>query len=79
MPRDSRLVARQAALDRKYVWNRYDSDELYNLVEDRSEMSNLVDEKSYRDRIVECRRLIVEMLEPSGPGLYDWCLRDIGS
>ena len=61
----------------KYVWNRFYGDELYDLVEDRTEMNNLADQKSYRDRIVEGRRLIAKMLEPPGPGLYEWCLRDV--
>ena len=58
----------------KYVWNRFDIDELYNLETDPAEMLNLANYKLNQDRIVEMQSLIVKMLENSGPGLYQWCL-----
>ena len=60
----------------KYVWNRYDDNELYQLDTDPSEMANLAGEFSYSDRISHMRQLILDMLRNSGPGIYDWCFQD---
>ena len=59
----------------KYVWNRHDSDELYHLDTDPSEMVNLASDAFCMKRIKDMRRLITGMLEKTGPGLYDWCIR----
>lgn len=60
----------------KYVLNRHDEDELYHLNSDPSEMDNLARDSSHRNRIRSMRRLIANMLENTGPGIYEWCLSD---
>ena len=57
------------------MWNRHDSDELYHLDTDPSEMVNLASDAFCMKRIKDMRRLITGMLEKTGPGLYDWCIR----
>ena len=59
--------------DWKYVWNRFEVDELYDLAADPAEMDNRAESPSCAARVAEMRRLIVAMLERTGPGLYDWC------
>ncbi|MCY4484968.1 MAG: sulfatase-like hydrolase/transferase [Spirochaetaceae bacterium] len=61
----------------KYVWNRFEIDELYDLAADPSEMDNLAASSLCADRLAEMRRLIVAMLNRNGPGLYDWCARSL--
>ena len=60
----------------KYVWNRYDAGELYHLDADPSEMNNLALDTSHRNRINDMKRLITDMLRKTGPGIYEWCLRN---
>ena len=62
--------------DWKYVWNRFDADELYRLDEDPAEMNNLVEAPAAGPRIERMRRLITGMLGNTGPGLYEWCLHE---
>ena len=57
----------------KFVWNRYDDDELYNLGDDPSEMANLAEDPTHENRIEGMKGFIVEMLQNTGPGLYEWC------
>ena len=65
--------------DYKYVWNRFDTDELYDLAADPDEMSNLAGAREQRGRIEELRRLIGEMVQRTGPGAYSWCAdADVG-
>ena len=56
----------------KYVWNRLDEDELYDLVRDPLEMRNLRD--AYPERIETERNLVRTMLVETGPGPYAWCM-----
>jgi len=58
----------------KYVRNRFDDDELYDLQADSHEMSNVANLTQHQERITTMRRQIAEMLSHTGPGLYDWCL-----
>jgi arylsulfatase A-like enzyme len=60
----------------KYVWNRFDADELYRLDEDPAEMNNLAAAPGSGQSIDRMRRLITRMLGNTGPGLYEWCLRE---
>jgi arylsulfatase A-like enzyme len=57
----------------KYVWNRFEVDELYDLAADPAEMDNRAASPACAGRVAEMRRLIVAMLERTGPGLFDWC------
>ena len=63
--------------DWKYVWNRFDGDELYRLDEDPAEMNNLAPAPGSGQRIDRMRGLITGMLDTTGPGLYQWCLHDL--
>lgn len=58
----------------KYVWNRFEVDELYDLTADPAEMHNRAQSPSCAARLAEMRRLIVAMLERTGPGSFEWCL-----
>ena len=58
------------------MWNRFDADELYRLDEDPSEMTNLAEDPHSGQRIDHMRTLITGMLGNTGPGLYEWCLRE---
>ena len=62
------------AHDWKYVWNRFEVDELYDLAADPAEMDNRAASPACAARVAEMRRLIVAMLERNGPGAFDWCL-----
>ena len=59
--------------DWKYAWNRFEVDELYDLAADPAEMDNRAEAPSCAERVAAMRRLIVTMLERTGPGLFDWC------
>ena len=59
----------------KYVQNRDDTNELYNLVLDPGEMANLAGATEWQDKSAEMRNLIKDMLAKTGPGLYHWCLQ----
>ena len=60
----------------KYVWNRFDIDELYDLDADPGEMDNLAGDGDCTDRIASMRRQIAAMIRRTGPGPYEWCLRE---
>ncbi|MBT3604236.1 MAG: sulfatase-like hydrolase/transferase, partial [Candidatus Latescibacteria bacterium] len=60
--------------DWKYVMNRTDNDELYNLCTDPRELTNLAEDPSQADRITHGQTLIREMVTHTGPGYYAWCL-----
>ena len=59
----------------KYVWNRFEVDELYDLATDPAEMDNRAESPPCAPRVAEMRRLIVAMLKRTGPGSFEWCLR----
>ena len=58
----------------KYVRNRFDIDELYDLKTDPGEMRNVADRPEHQNRIVQMRQQIAEMVRRTGPGPYAWCL-----
>ena len=58
----------------KYIWNRFDIDELYDLDADPGEMNNVADDSKHRNRVSAMRNRIVEMICRTGPGPYEWCL-----
>ena len=58
----------------KYVRNRLEIDELYDLSADPAEMHNLAATPSCAPRVAEMRGLIAAMLERTGPGSFEWCL-----
>ena len=58
----------------KYIWNRFDIDELYDLNADPGEMSNVVNDSERQNRVASMREQIVEMICRTGPGPYEWCL-----
>ncbi len=58
----------------KYVCNRTDSDELYNLDDDPLEVANLAEGDEQTERIAHLKTLIQEMIQKTGPGPYAWCL-----
>ena len=58
----------------KYIWNRFDIDELYDLNTDPDEMSNIAADSEYRNQVSAKREQIVEMICHTGPGPYEWCL-----
>ncbi|MDE2829141.1 MAG: sulfatase-like hydrolase/transferase, partial [Gemmatimonadota bacterium] len=58
----------------KYIRNRFDIDELYDLETDPGEMQNLAQLSEYQPRITAMRQQIAEMICHTGPGPYDWCL-----
>lgn len=60
----------------KYIRNRFDIDELYDLETDVDEMRNLAPQPEYRERVDSRRHQIAEMVRHTGPGPYDWCLSD---
>ena len=55
----------------KYVWNRFDEDELYDLESDPLEWANLSAVEPARRE--EMQTQICTMLERTGPGPYAWC------
>ena len=58
----------------KYIQNRFDIDELYDLKTDSGEMQNLANHPEHQSRIASMRRQIAEMVCHTGPGPYDWWL-----
>ncbi len=60
--------------DWKYVMNRTDDDELYNLNTDPLELTSLAAGVDQTDRIRHAQSLIREMITHTGPGYYTWCL-----
>lgn len=60
----------------KYIRNRFDIDELYDLETDADEMRNLAAQPEYSERVDLMRCQIAEMVCHTGPGPYDWCLSD---
>ncbi len=58
----------------KYIRNRFDIDELYDLQTDPDEMQNLAQFPEHGPRIAAMRRQIAEMICHTGPGPYEWCL-----
>lgn len=58
----------------KYVWNRFDIAELYDLNTDPGEMNNVAYGPEHRNRVASMRGQIVEMICHTGPGPYEWCL-----
>jgi len=58
----------------KYILNRTDIDELYNLESDPDEMTNLGQNSEQSDRIAHMQGLIQTMVQKTGPGPYVWCL-----
>ncbi len=56
----------------KYIWNRTEKDELYDLEVDPDEMTNLAVDGDQPQRVQELRRQIREMLQRTGPGPYEW-------
>jgi arylsulfatase len=57
----------------KYVRNRFDIDELYDLTADPQELHNLATEPGQAQRIAGLRREIAAMVGQTGPGPYGWC------
>ena len=60
--------------DWKYIWNRFDIDELYDLNADPGEMCNVANGSEHRNRAASMRGQIAEMICHTGPGPYEWCL-----
>ena len=59
--------------DWKYVRNRHDIDELYDLGADPREMHNLAAVPAHSGRVASMRRRIAELVSRTGPGPYAWC------
>ena len=47
----------------KYVWNRGDLDELYDLVDDIYETNNLIDDKTMTATVEECRASLRDWMQ----------------
>ena len=60
--------------DWKYIRNRFDIDELYNLKTDPGEIRNVANRPEHQNRIALMRQQIAEMVRHTGPGPYAWCL-----
>ncbi len=58
----------------KYIRNRFDIDELYDLQTDPGEMQNLAQLPEHQPHIATMRRQIAEMICHTGPSPYEWCL-----
>ncbi len=58
----------------KYIRNRFDIDELYDLKSDPDEMHNVADHAEHQNRITQMRQQIAKMVRRTGPGPYDWVL-----
>jgi arylsulfatase A-like enzyme len=59
--------------DWKYVRNRHDIDELYDLAADPREMCNLAATPAHGERLTAMRHRIAGLLRTTGPGPYAWC------
>ena len=59
--------------DWKYVRNRHDIDELYDLATDPRELRNLATVPAHAGRVGALRRRIAALLRTTGPGPYAWC------
>ena len=57
----------------KYVWNRFDIDELYELENDPLEIQNFAEIEENSDRVSLARKAIAGMVQKTGPGPYSWC------
>ena len=57
----------------KYVRNRFDIDELYDLKTDPGEMRNVAEHAEHQNRIERMQQQISEMIRLTGPGPYAWC------
>jgi arylsulfatase A-like enzyme len=68
----SRVMVRDG--DWKYILNRTDRDELYNLESDPPELANLAENTDQADRIKQMHSMIKNMVTHTGPGYYEWCL-----
>ena len=60
----------------KYIWNRFDIDELYDLDADPGEMENVAGNADCQGRLASMRGQIAEMIGHTGPGPYEWCLEE---
>lgn len=60
--------------DWKFIRNRFDNDELYNLRTDPEEMHNVADHPGQQKRIVKMQEQISGMVKQTGPGPYEWAL-----
>ena len=58
----------------KYIRNRFDIDELYDLKTDPGEMQNIAERPEHKNRIAQMRQQIADMVSHTGPGPYAWCL-----
>ena len=58
----------------KYVWNRHDTDELYNLSTDPGEMHNLAAAPEHGACLTAMRDQIAAIVSRTGPGPYAWCV-----
>ena len=58
----------------KYVRNRFDIEELYDLKTDPGEMRNVAALPEHQNRIAQMRQQIAEMVRRTGPGPYAWVL-----
>ena len=59
--------------DWKYVRNRHDIDELYDLAADPREMRNLAATPAHGERVTAMRHQVAGLLLTTGPGPYAWC------
>ncbi|MYG00382.1 sulfatase-like hydrolase/transferase [Candidatus Poribacteria bacterium] len=59
----------------KYISNRFNIDELYDLKSDPDEMHNVVDQSEHQERIDQMRKQIATMVGRTGPGPYEWVLK----
>ena len=59
--------------DWKYVRNRHDIDELYDLGADPREMHNVAAVPAHSGRVASMRRRIADLVSRTGPGPYAWC------
>ncbi len=58
----------------KYISNRFDIDELYDLKSNPDEMHNVAEHPKHKNRILQMRQQIAEMVCRTGPGPYKWII-----
>ncbi|MDE0638250.1 MAG: DUF4976 domain-containing protein [Candidatus Poribacteria bacterium] len=58
----------------KYIRNRFDIDELYDLNSDPDEMQNISDVPEHQNLIAQMLQQIAEMVRRTDPGPYEWVL-----